>query len=214
MEAKRIDFLDEDGILLYENVVSSEQLEDWYQRIKTFAHFRQMATADKDGDSDYGHAKMQQAYAWQANFNSPEIIKEINENPNIMSKVSDVDKQQPEGFELMEEIWDNITFKCNWNLEPIQQYINAFNHGDNTWGHTDWYEYTVIFYPNNHWDSQIMGGETLFFDEEFKFIRAAVACTPGNVVVFKGNIPHKAGLVSRETLHARLSVVYQCKGSI
>ena len=48
----------------------------------------------------------------------------------------------------------------------------------------------------------------------YKFIRAAVACTPGNVVVFKGDIPHKAGQVSRETTESRLSVVYQVKGEV
>lgn len=207
MEPKRIDFLDPDGILLYENVVSNKKLDDWYWRIKSYAQFRQQSTASRGSNE-------KQAYAWQANFNSPEIIEKINNDPEINSKISDVDRQLPEGFELMEEIWDHISSKCKLSYEPIQQYINAFNHGDNTWGHTDWYDYTVILYPNPKWDSQIWGGETLFFDPNYKFIRAAVACTPGNVVVFKGDIPHKAGQVSRETTESRLSVVYQVKGEV
>ena len=206
MEPKRIDFIDEDGVLLYENVASKDQLENWYNRSKSYAQFRRMGTASK-GD-------LKQAWAWMANFNSEKIIEEINSDPTIKSKVSDVDKQLPQGFLVLEEIWTVISAKIDHKLEVQQQYINAFNHGDNTWGHTDWYDYTVIFYPNPEWDSQVMGGETLFFNDDYDYIRCAVACKPGNVVIFKGDIPHKAGLVSRETNLARLSVVYQCKGEI
>ena len=208
IEPKRIDFIDSEGILLYENVVSNDQLFDWFNKMNSHAYFRQCASSEKTTDGKV----IEQAKAWQANFNKPDVIEQINADPNISSKISDVDNQSPLGFDLMEEIWNTINDQCGFHhLEPIQQYINAFNHGDNTWGHTDLYDYTIIVYINPEWDNQIMGGETLFFDDDYQFIRCAVACTPGNVVCFKGQIPHKGGLVSRDTTVARYSVVFQCK---
>ena len=206
-EPARIDYLDPDGIMLYEGVIDTDQLEDWFNKVNNFAYFRQCASSEKQTLT----GTIEQAKAWQANFNLPEVIEEINSDPKLHSKVSNVDRQPEEGLELIKEVWNTVRDQCSLgHLIPIQQYVNAFNHGDNTWGHTDWYDYTVIVYINPEWDSQIMGGETLFFDDDYKFIRAAVAPTPGNVVVFKGEIPHKAGVVSRDTTIARYGIVFQC----
>ena len=50
IEPKRIDFIDSEGILLYENVVSNDQLFDWFNKMNSHAYFRQCASSEKTTD--------------------------------------------------------------------------------------------------------------------------------------------------------------------
>ena len=91
IEPKRIDFIDSEGIFLYENVVSNDQLFDWFHKMNSHAYFRQCANSSKTTDGKV----IEQAKSWQANFNKPDIIEQINANPNSSSSVPDVDNQSP-----------------------------------------------------------------------------------------------------------------------
>ncbi len=89
-------------------------------------------------------------------------------------------------------------------------YIHAFQHGDSTWAHQDYMDYSAVVYLNlpQFWDLRKWGGETLFFDDEVEFVRATTAPKGGSAVVFRGNIFHKVASVSWEATTPRYAATY------
>ena len=98
----------------------------------------------------------------------------------------------------IEEVVGKIT-------EPEIAYINLFQHGDNSQIHTDREGCTCICYMNPHWNWN-WGGETFFYEND-----EVVHCQlpkGGDVVLFDGQIPHKAGLVSSLAPFPRMGLTY------
>lgn len=63
---------------------------------------------------------------------------------------------------------------------------------------------TILLYANKEWDPD-WGGETLFYDDEGECVMGAVP-KPGRLVLFRGAIIHRAGLVNRECYEPRYTV--------
>ena len=81
-------------------------------------------------------------------------------------------------------------------------YLHSFQHGDSSWTHQDYMDYSAIVYlnPNNlqHWDLRKWGGETLYFDDDLEFIRACTIPKGGAASLFRGDIFHKVTMPSWE----------------
>ena len=84
-----------------------------------------------------------------------------------------------------------IVFSCEDNLKNLsiqRSYINLFLPKENPYFHTDGNVITCLFYFNPEYDLN-EGGETQFFIENNL---TAVQCKPARLVIFDGNILHKA----------------------
>tara|TARA_B100001175_G_C19513896_1_gene645818 strand:- start:2303 stop:2833 length:531 start_codon:yes stop_codon:yes gene_type:complete len=90
--------------------------------------------------------------------------------------------------------------------DPEIAYINLFQHGDNSQIHRDWADYTAICYMNPNWNYNL-GGETMFYDGD-KPKCTCVLPIGGNVVIFDGQIDHKAGFVSSYAQEGRMGLTY------
>jgi len=104
--------------------------------------------------------------------------------PNLVSRFTDADFQ-------------------NWGLLGHSEYIDSFVQGKSLSNykihlltlanvsvpHTDNAEYTLLYYPNLHWDIRF-GGETVFFSEDLTEIEYTSLYVPGRVIIFDGSIPH------------------------
>jgi len=109
-------------------------------------------------------------------------------------------------------IWDIIRPQIITQLEvsaidllPSIAYINLFQHGDNSLIHTDRHDYTAICYLNPNWDWN-WGGETFFYDKD-----EVIHCQlpkGGSMVVFDGQIGHRAGLVGSNAPYPRMGLTY------
>lgn len=110
------------------------------------------------------------------------------------------------------EIWHFIEPDLDIRgLHPERLIVNAYNHGDSSWVHTDSDKpnhWTVIVYLNDVWDIN-WGGETIFIQNGGEFTHC-VSPTPGRVVLFDGRIPHGPRAVTREAPLPRLGLTYQC----
>jgi len=89
--------------------------------------------------------------------------------------------------------------------DPEVAYINLFQHGDNSKVHRDWADYTAICYMNPCWNANL-GGETMFYKDS-ECIKCVLPIG-GNVVVFNGDIDHKAGFVSSLAQEGRMGLTY------
>lgn len=87
-------------------------------------------------------------------------------------------------------------------------YCNLNLYGDMSYSHRDCppgdRSLTVLFYANACW-KQSWAGETMFFNDAGDSV-IAVNPKPGRMVVFRGAIEHRTGLVSRECFTGRLTI--------
>jgi len=93
----------------------------------------------------------------------------------------------------------------NMKAYPEIAYINLFDHGDNSFIHTDREGYTAICYMNPNWNYN-WGGETFFYKDD-----EVIHCQlpkGGSLVFFRGQIPHRAGLVSSNAPFPRMGLTY------
>ena len=108
-------------------------------------------------------------------------------------------------------IWNiirpQIIDKIGKDIAPAPEiaYINLFQHGDNSFIHTDREDWTVICYLNEHWNYN-WGGETFFYKDD-----EVIHCQlpkGGSLVIFEGKIEHRAGLVSSNAPFPRMGLTY------
>ena len=127
----------------------------------------------------------------------------------------DIFKHHPVVHNTVDEIWN--TFKPHFEealgLEVKDYnncYVHAFQHGDSSWAHQDYMDYSAIVYlnPINIWDLRKWGGETLFWNDDIDFVRATACPKGGSAVVFRGDIFHKVTGVSWEATCPRNSATF------
>ena len=127
----------------------------------------------------------------------------------------DIFKHHPVVHNTVDEIWN--TFKPHFEealgLEVKDYnncYVHAFQHGDSSWAHQDFMDYSAIVYlnPIDLWDLRKWGGETLFWNDDIDFVRATACPKGGSAVVFRGDIFHKVTGVSWEATCPRNSATF------
>ncbi|WP_421929774.1 2OG-Fe(II) oxygenase [Neoaquamicrobium sediminum] len=77
---------------------------------------------------------------------------------------------------------------------------NAFVHQDSSHGSS---RISVLYYANPHWELE-WAGETIFFSGNDA--RIAISPKPGRIVVFSGDVRHRAGIPSRHCPGVRLVI--------
>ena len=121
----------------------------------------------------------------------------------------------PKVHETVDQAWDvfhpQFEETLGVKLKPYNNcYVHAFQHGDSTWAHQDYMDYSAVVYlnPPSLWDLRKWGGETLFFNDDVDFVRATTAPKGGSAVVFRGDIFHKVASVSWESQTPRYAATY------
>ena len=89
-------------------------------------------------------------------------------------------------------------------------FCNLFSFGSYTFSHCDSAdtlnaasEISFLYLANYEWDHE-WGGETIFFDQSFE-PKLCVGVKPGRLVVFTGDMNHRAGIPTRYCEDHRLS---------
>ena len=85
---------------------------------------------------------------------------------------------------------------------------NLHLYGDLQFPHVDSKDgVTLLYYANPVWNENWMG-ETIFYSDD-REPYLVVAPRPGRVIVFRGNILHRAGVPSRECFEPRVSLAFK-----
>lgn len=93
-------------------------------------------------------------------------------------------------------------------LRLARLHANLHLYGDLQFPHTDSIDgVTGLFFANERWDERWMG-ETLFYDRAREPV-SVVAPRPGRLLVFPGNVLHRAGVPVRECFEPRLSLAFK-----
>ena len=127
----------------------------------------------------------------------------------------DIFNHHPIVHMTVNEIWDRFKphFENALGVEVEDYnncYVHAFQHGDSSWAHQDYMDYSAIVYlnPTSNWDLRKWGGETLFWNDDIDFVRATACPKGGSAVVFRGDIFHKVTGVSWEATCPRNSATF------
>ena len=150
------------------------------------------------------------SYGWPSNNEIPfghwnvDITKTTHNNP------TDVASKLPKEFKLAWEKINKEFFKDQALLTRC--YSNRHTYGTEGYVHTDTErkeDHTVIVYLDEIWDTN-WGGETIFYNNERTHILQAIVPYLGRVVVFPGNIPHRASGVTRICNKNRTTLMFKC----
>ena len=91
-------------------------------------------------------------------------------------------------------------------------YLHSFQHGDSTWTHQDYMDYSAIVYLNpnieHFWDLRKWGGETLYYNDDLDFVRACTIPKGGAASLFRGDIFHKVTMPSWEAEFGRNAATF------
>ena len=127
----------------------------------------------------------------------------------------DIFNHHPIVHMTVNEIWDRFKphFENALGVEVEDYnncYVHAFQHGDSSWAHQDYMDYSAIVYlnPTSNWDLRKWGGETLFWNDDIDFVRATACPKGGSAVIFRGDIFHKVTGVSWEAPYPRNSATF------
>ena len=127
----------------------------------------------------------------------------------------DIFNHHPMVHNTVDEVWDRFKphFENALGVEVEDYnncYVHAFQHGDSSWAHQDYMDYSAIVYlnPTSNWDLRKWGGETLFWNDDIDFVRATACPKGGSAVVVRGDIFHKVTGVSWEAHYPRNSATF------
>lgn len=149
------------------------------------------------------------SYGWHSNINVPyghwnvDITKTDRNNP------TDVSDRLPDPFnKVWEELNDKI-FKDKAAM--VRCYANRHTFGTEGYIHTDTErdeDFSCIIYMDSAWDAA-WGGETVFYNKEKTTITNAVLPSYGRLVIFPGNIPHRASPLARTYPGVRTTLIFK-----
>ena len=190
------------------------------EKIREEGGFSNMITGTLEKNSWYMNVSRSQeafqkaasrAYKQKDDGNEPYWDKEDQE----WGLQQDIFKHHPTVHATVEHIWKTYKpyFEEALGLEVKDYnncYVHAFQHGDSSWAHQDYMDYSAIVYlnPVSMWDLRKWGGETLFFNEDIDYVRATTCPKGGSAVVFRGDIFHKVTGVSWEAPYPRNSATF------
>ena len=100
-----------------------------------------------------------------------------------------------------------VAFMPSTPLVCSDAFCNASTFGDMTFIHHDSTKLgniSTLYYANETWDAE-WGGETLFFDDN-RDARIAVGVQPGRLIVFSGQLLHRAGTPTKACPEVRLTM--------
>jgi hypothetical protein len=94
-------------------------------------------------------------------------------------------------------------------LDAYQALCHAYRYGDHATPHRDRPELSVtaLYFVNERWDPSFMG-EFVLYDRDGE-AHSVIAPRPGRIVLFRGEIIHRAGIPSRLAFERRLSLAIQ-----
>lgn len=93
-------------------------------------------------------------------------------------------------------------------LELTRVYGNSVLYGDHQHAHTDNDTgVTALYFANCQWEEN-WHGETIFYDRDGE-AHYAVGPRPGRLVVFPGDVLHRAGVPAKTCLQPRLTVAFK-----
>lgn len=112
-------------------------------------------------------------------------------------------------FSVMETVTRRLFPDCQIELGRI--HFNLHLYGDLQSRHTDAAPrsgVTALLFGNDRWERQ-WGGEIIFYEGDEPLY--AVGPLPGRLLVFSGDLPHRAGVPARSCYEPRLSLAMKFK---
>ena len=100
--------------------------------------------------------------------------------------------------------------------DALRIYSNCTPYGTNAYVHVDDGDYTALYYPNTFWASEWEGG-TCFYDRDEKGVldaRQYVSCKPNRMVLFRGNVIHRAMPVDRYCKVPRYCIAFKLQRDV
>jgi SM-20-related protein len=149
------------------------------------------------------------SYGWRSNTD----IKYGHWNYDI----TNTDKNNPTDAsdrlpDMFKEVWNSLNEKVFLDKAIVTRcYANRHTFGTEGYIHTDTKrleDFTVVIYMDEHWEADY-GGETVFYDKDKTIIVNAVLPKYGRVVIFPGNMPHRASPLSRTYDGVRTTLMFK-----
>lgn len=111
------------------------------------------------------------------------------------------------------ELW-NVIFKeisnDKFRLNNFYRaYANGYTYGTGGSIHTDDGEWTILYYPNIHWEPEWLGSTSFYSIDKSEVIKTS-AYVPGRFVLLDAKIPHIANAVARECAELRTIITFKC----
>jgi SM-20-related protein len=165
-----------------------------------------------------------QALVLDGLFSSQDIASAYGFLEQLPYRLNDVDSAEtgysrhwkaelPAGLALKTPLFRQCVEVTNqlMNAKPLRLcrvHSNLHLYGDMQFPHVDLEGgVTALYYANPEWEEKWLG-ETVFYDETREPF-FTVAPKPGRLVLFDGDILHRAGVPSRECFQARISVAFK-----
>ncbi|WP_394212637.1 2OG-Fe(II) oxygenase [Enterovibrio calviensis] len=98
-------------------------------------------------------------------------------------------------------------FSGNKKLKCYDVFSSASTFGDMSFIHSDSTnsgDISILYYANSKWDPE-WGGETIFYTER-KDAALVVSVKPGRLIVFNGNVLHRAGTPTKLCPEVRITL--------
>ena len=90
-----------------------------------------------------------------------------------------------------------------------RSYANAHTYGCHGEVHRDDGDWTLIYYPNQNWQTNWLGG-TQVWNEEQEEITDTVVYKGNRLLAFPGYLPHNMQEVHRDCKQLRYVIVFKC----
>jgi len=188
------------------DITGTKERQTWYMNVsRSREAFKEAATKAykkiEDGNEPYWEDPEVNEKAEETGFGLQE--HQFNHHPMIHQTVNMIWSMYKKAFEeaLGKEIQDYNN--C---------YLHSFQHGDSSWTHQDYMDYSAIVYLNPpmmpYWDLRKWGGETLYWNDDLDFVRACTMPKGGAASLFRGDIFHKVTMPSWEAEFGRNAATF------
>lgn len=189
-------------IIVVDDVLSKENHQALYPYIKDIKMWNGWTANDGRYDG---------TWHWNYTFNQPkQFMPSMDEEDYHRLKT-----EHP----LVYNLWlavEKIVQEKVCKVNPLRIYMNCTSYGTNAYAHTDDGDFTVVYYPNLFWDSEWEGG-TCFYDRDENDVldaRQYVSCRPNRLVLFRGNIIHRAMPVDRYCKVPRYCIAFKLQRDV
>jgi len=148
-------------------------------------------------------------YGWQSNIHIDYGHWNFDITNTTKSNPTDVSSKLTKETKLIWSTLNKEFFKGQGKLTRC--YANRHTFGTEGYIHTDTereQDHTVVIYLDEDWNPNY-GGETVFYSKDYTSIIQSVIPTFGRVVVFPGNIPHKASALTRICNKVRTTLMFK-----
>ena len=191
---------------VFDDVLTQQEHEDLYAHLKTVKWTSQWSSTTGRGDGKYQHAWHWNYTFYRSMQNMPAITEE--EYQRMIAEHPPVDA-----------LWKKVSALVTEYVgkhDILRLYSNCNPYGTNAYVHKDDGDYTGVYYPATHWDTEWEGG-TCFYEEDENLNLDAiryVSYKPNRLVIFPAQIPHRGMPVDRACTDPRYVIAMKLQRNV